>query len=156
MPPRTFTPVNDLPGQGTVPDYITIGEITLPNAEVTPDNTQAYYTVHIRSSDLLDKYYDLIFIDTQGQLCLVDIPPSQTAYQYYWVDVPDQLHDMGLVSGSATDRTRATSVLANALVSGGPMTLDPGVSNQLLVHSLQGYPGITATFYPAWWIDRLN
>jgi hypothetical protein len=155
MSPRTFAPANDLPGQGAVPDYITIGEITLPNWEIPADNTQAYYAVTINDTDLNDRLYDLIFVDTQGQMVLVNIPPSYPAYQYYWADVPDQLHDMGLVSGSATDRTAATSVLANTLVSGGPLTLDPG-SNQLLIHSLQGYPGITATYYPAYWIDRTS
>jgi hypothetical protein len=153
--PRTFTPANDLPGQGVVPDYITIGEVTLPNWEVPADNTQAYYEVTVSSTDLLDKYYDLIFVDTQGQMVLVNVPPSYPSYSYYWIDVPDQLHDMGLVSGSVTDRSRATSVLANTLVTGGPLTLDPG-SNQLLIHSLQGFPGLTATYYPAYWIDRTS
>jgi hypothetical protein len=150
---RTFTPSTDLPGAGAVPDFITLAEITLPNALLTAENSQAIFKVVITSSQTGDRYYDLVFIDTQGETVLLDIPPSWQSYSNYWIDSPDNLHDMGLVSGSNTDRTVATSVLANCFVSGGPLTIDPG-ANQLLVYSLQGYPGITGTYFPAWMVDR--
>ncbi len=53
---RTFTPSIDLPGAGAVPDLITISEITLPNALLTTENSQAYFTVTINSTQTGDRF----------------------------------------------------------------------------------------------------
>ena len=53
---RTFTPLTDLPGAGGTADFITIGEITLPNSLLTLENSQAYFTVTINSYEPTDRF----------------------------------------------------------------------------------------------------
>lgn len=131
---------------------IALGEITLPIRDIPPDNTASYFTVTVTDTLTADRFLDVLFIDTSGQLVLIN---NSTAYYTYYVDVPDATADLGRVLGSQGDRNQAASVLANAIVSGGPLLVNPG-DNTLLVYALEGAPSIVATYRPAYRIDRPN
>jgi hypothetical protein len=143
------------PSTQVINGIVALGELTLPNRDIAPENTQAYFSVSVYSSNNSDRFYDVLFLDTMGQTVLVNIPTGSTSYANYWVDEPSIDRDLGRVLGSSTDRTRAVSVLDNTLVSGGPMTVDPG-ANILLSYSLQGAPGLVASYMPRWWRERLQ
>jgi hypothetical protein len=45
------------------------------------------------------------------------------------------------------------SVTDSAILTGGPLTADPG-DNPLLVYSPAGQPSLTCTYLPRWMADR--
>ena len=132
--------------------FIALGETTLPTRDIAPDNTASYFTVTVTDTDTSDRFLDVLFIDTSGQLVLVNL---SSGYVNYFVDVPDQTSDLGRILGSQGDRNQAASVLANAIVSGGPLLVNPG-NNTLLAYAVEGAPSIVATYRPAYRIDRPN
>jgi hypothetical protein len=72
------------------------------------------------------------------------------------VTEPDIGLDYGQVYGSAADWDTADSVLADVpVMAGGPLAVMPG-ENPLLAYSVQGAPGITASYIPRWYLDRLQ
>lgn len=139
-------------------DLVTLGEVTLPIRDIPPDNTDAYFTVSIASTLGAipvnpDRFYDILFLDVQGQTVLIDT--VNPGYNTFYLDEPSSDRDMGRVLGSPiAGRSRAVSVLENTLASGGPVTVDPG-ANLLFVYSQQGAPSIGATYAPRWFNDRL-
>jgi hypothetical protein len=129
-----------------------LGQVTLPTRDIAPDNTLSYFGVTVTSTDTSDRFLDVLFIDTAGQLALINMTGSQE-YDTYYLDVPDQTTQLGRVLGSQGDRNQAASVIACAIVSGGPLYVNPG-DNTMLVYSLQGAPSMVATYRPAFRIDR--
>jgi hypothetical protein len=130
--------------------FVALGEVTLPQRDIAPDNTASYFTVTVTDTDTSDRWLDVLFIDTSGQLVLINLGSGYTSY---FVDVPDQTSDFGRILGSQGDRNQAASVLANAIVSGGPLLVNPG-SNTMLMYSVDGAPSAVGTYRPAYRIDR--
>jgi hypothetical protein len=136
---------------------VSMGELTLPIKSVSESNTDSYYTVSIHDTDQNDAFQDLIFLDTQGQTCLVNIAPGSAGdsrYVNYYVDEPDTQHDLGLLLGSSHERDRAISVLDMAILTGGPLYVAPG-DNLLLAYSSKGAPNLQVTYSPRWFSDRI-
>lgn len=143
---RTFTPSTD-----ALNGMVSIGTITLPIRDLAPDNTSAYFDVTITSGQTGDRYLDVLFLDTQGQTCWVD---TTSGYVQFWLDFPDTDRDLGRVLGSAYGRFEAVSVMAQTIVSGGPLTVDPG-DNTLLCYCKEGAPSLVAYYFPHWFLERL-
>jgi hypothetical protein len=131
---------------------VVLGEVTLPVADMPPDNTDAFYTVSLSSSDTLDRFTDLLLLDSQGVTFLVNI--NGGGYSDYWIDAPDATADIGRVVGSLSDRSAAVSVLGSTFASGGPLRVDPG-DNLLTVFSPAGMPALEASYFSRWWHERL-
>jgi hypothetical protein len=146
---RTFTPSTDVTN-----GMVTIGELTLPVADIAPDNTAASFAVAVTDNFTSTRYLDCLILDTQGQTCWVNLP--STEYPIMYVDEPASDRDLGRVMGSAFGRSQAVSVLANSFVSGGPLTVDPGNANTLLCYSMTGVPSLAAYYSPRWFLDRLS
>jgi hypothetical protein len=152
---RTVTPANDI-----VNGYVEMGVITLPLAEISPGNTDSYFAVSILDSNTSDRFYDCLFLDTQGQTVLLNMTGTAFANNI-WLDVADLDRDLGGIFASDTDRDRARSALAycdpaSTRVSGGPLSVLPGGHNRMLVYAQQGNPGLSVTYFPNWWEERLS
>jgi hypothetical protein len=148
---RTITPATDLQ---VFPNgsFVVVGELTLPTQAIPPGNTSCFYTAGIQSTDLNDQFMDIIFLDTMGQTVIIQNPNT---YNNFFIDEPNANQDLGLVLGSVGERAQAVSVVGNAIVSGGPLTIDPG-DNTILAYSIEGAPALTITYAPRWFLDRLN
>ena len=151
---RTFTPSTDV-----VNGIVEIGNITLPVADIAPDNTKALFKITVTDTDTSDRFLDCLFLDTLGQTHLINT--SGGAFENIWIDEPAPTRDLGRVLGSAGDRTQAFSVLAVAgppegslLISGGPLTVDPG-DNLLFAYCIEGPPNIGAWYYPRFYLDSV-
>jgi hypothetical protein len=130
-----------------------LGEVTLPLKDMPAENQDSYFTVAVTSANTADRFMDLLLIDTEGQVCMVNLPGS--GYTDYWFDAPDMTRDLGAVLGSMSDRTAAVSVTANSFLAGGPMRLTPG-DNVFTVYSPAGMPGLEGDYWPRWWHERLG
>jgi hypothetical protein len=145
---RTLIPSNDSSN-----GMIDIGVLTLPYRSMAKDNTTAYFTVGITSTNTSDRFLDVLFLDTTGQTVIISTPSD---YVNFYVDAPTSDRDIGRILGSAFDRNEAVSVTDSALaISGGPLTVDPG-DNVLLAYCVEGAPALAVTYYAAWFIDRLS
>jgi hypothetical protein len=131
---------------------VVLGEVTLPVADMAPDNTDSYYSVAVQSTDAADRFLDLLLLDSQGQLFSVNMPSG--GFTDYWIDAPDPTALIGRVLGSNQGRGSAVSVLGNTLASGGALRLEPG-DNLLCVYSPAGMPALEADYWPHWWHERL-
>lgn len=131
--------------------FAILGELTLPVQELPQDNVNAYFTVTINDSDTSDRYMDILFLDTLGSTVIIQSP---TPYANYYLDEAPVDRDLGLIMGTLFDRPDAVSVLDRAIVSGGPITVDPFGSQQLFLYSLEGAPGAQLVYYPRWMEDR--
>jgi hypothetical protein len=149
----TTLPVTVTPAQ-VVNGLVTAGVLTLPVKAVAPDNTGGYYTVSVMDSNTGDRFYDCIFLDTQGQSVIVNEPSS--GYITYYVDEPQPNLSIGYVLGSNGGRPNAISVLDNTIVSGGAIALEPADGdNQLFTYSADGLaPVISVSYWPRWFYDR--
>jgi hypothetical protein len=150
---RTVTPNTDI-----VNGIVIIDNITLPISGMAVDNLSAYFTVTVTSTNTSDRFLDFMFIDTEGQLVLINIGTG-SGYAYYYLDEPDGTSDVGAILGSTFGRGQATSVTAvggvqTCLVSGGPLTLDPGL-NSVLVYAVEGQPSLAIKFRARWWVDAV-
>lgn len=145
--PRTFTPSTDILNGVAV-----IGELTLPGRDIPPDNTSMIYTLGCVSSEPGDQFLDFLLLDTQGQTLILN---QTQAYKRYFYDEPTTDRDLGGLYASASNRTQAASVLANAFPTGGPLTVDPG-DNPLFVWSVEGTPSLTCIYSPRWYLDRTD
>lgn len=143
---RTFTPSADITN-----GMISVGVITLPIRDIAPDNTSAYFDITVTSGQTGDRYLDVLFLDTLGQTCWVN---TTSTYVQFWIDQPDSDRDLGRVLGSAFGRAEAISVLGQSIVSGGPLTVDPG-DNTLLCYCKEGAPSLVAFYFPHWFLERL-
>jgi hypothetical protein len=143
---------NSLPN-GT--PFVNLGNITLPGKALPADNTGCYFTVQVTDSNTSDTFWDLIFIDNNGQ-CVLLAEPSGSGYATYYFDEPDSKYDLGGYYGSQAGRPDAISVTdAVQILSGGPLTLQPG-DNLMLAYSLAGAPTISVEYYPRWFHQRLE
>lgn len=130
--------------------FLTIGEISLPILDLAPDNFLAYFTINVTSSLTADRFLDVIFVDTKGQLVLMSTPQLYTTV---YVDEPSSLRDIGRVLGTNADRDSAQSVLGYCLVSGGPLLLQAG-DNNLTAYCVEGAPSLVVIATPSWFSDR--
>lgn len=151
---RTFTPSTDV-----VNGIVEIGNLTLPVADIAPDNTKAVFKVTVDDTTTSDRFLDCIFLDTLGQTTLVNTNGGD--FENIWIDLPTPAHDLGRVLGSATDRNEAYSVLAvdgppegPVVISGGQPVLDPG-TNMLFCYCVEGPPNLGAWYYPAFYLDSV-
>ena len=145
---RSITPSTDITN-----GLIVMGEVTLPVKDMDPSNTSAYYAVSVTDTDQADQFLDVLFLDTQGQTVIVNIPPGN-AYVNFLVDEPTSDRDLGRIMGSNLDRSQAISCLDSCIVSGGPLYLNPG-DNTFLCYSPSGAPNLAVSYLPRWYSDRL-
>lgn len=143
---RTFTPATDISNGIAV-----IGELTLPDRDIPPDNTSMVHTVGITDDNQSDQFLDVLFLDTTGQTVIIN---ETQGYSTYYIDEPASDRDLGRILGTTLDRTSAISVLDSTFVSGGPLTCDPGDA-LLFVYSVEGSPNLVASYSPRWFVDRL-
>jgi hypothetical protein len=146
---RTFTPSADITN-----GIVVVGELTLPLKDVAPDNSAGLYTVTITDSNTADTWLDCLWLDTLGQTVMINIPTA-AAYVNFFLDEPDADRDLGRVLGSDFDRNAAISVLDSAIVSGGPIFLEPG-DDLLLVYAVEGSPALSVNYFPRWWFERIT
>ena len=146
--PVTFTPSQITNG------ILTAGVLTLPFWRLAPDNVGATFSVSVTDTNLSDRFYDCIFLDTQGQSIIINEPT--TGYPNYYVDIPDPNINLGNIMGSQNGRPNAISVLDNTLVSGVTPYLEPADSmNQLFVYSVDAAGiALSVEYYPHWFLDR--
>jgi len=131
---------------------VNLGELTIPDHAVNSDNTQAFFTVTVLSSDTADRFQDVLFLDTQGSTVTVESPVGYTSY---WIDEPPIDRQIGFIGGSLFDRNDAVSVLAYTKLSGPPLHVDPLGSAQLFLYCAdQLAPSAQMTYYPRWQLDR--
>jgi hypothetical protein len=152
---RTLTPSTESPPIAN--GFVVIGELTLPCRDHAQDNTAAFYTAAVNSTNASDRALDIVAIDVRGQTAAINI--SGTGHVNYYLDEPSTDRDWGRVLASDYDRAQATSVLdANDMIlTGGPLVIDPAGAGWLLAYSPDaGAPGLTATFYPRWRDSRLS
>lgn len=142
---RTFVPNTDAPN-----NLICIGEITLPNKDIPPENIQALYKVVVSSTNGSDTIQDVIMIDTMGQTVIVN---DTLGYPEILIDEPTPDADIGRIMGSQFDRPYAISILDSAYPTGGPLTLEPG-DNILFAYCVEGAPALNASYFPRYFIDR--
>jgi hypothetical protein len=148
---RTVTPNTDITN-----GYVDMGAVTLPLADLPPGNTDAYFTVGVTSGNAADRFYDILLVDSQGQLVLVNMPGTAFV-NLAWIDEADRDRDLGRVSGSDTDLNRARSLLQwTDRLSGGPLSVTPDQDNRILIYATQGVPAATAYYAPRWWTERLS
>ncbi len=139
---------------GTNANYgplVVLGELTLPVQDLPQDNKNANFVVSISDSNTLDRFMDVLFLDTLGSTVLIQSP---TVYANMGADAPPVDRDLGLIWGSLYDRDDAVSILDRATVAGGPITVDPDGNPHLLVYAAEGAPNCQMTYHPAWWLDR--
>jgi hypothetical protein len=134
-------------------NIVLLGELTLPSKELPADNVDVYYTVSITDSNTSDQFMDILFLDTMGSTVILQ---CSNDYTNFFIDEPGSLRDVGYVMGSMSDRTGAISVLDQAIVTGGPLSLDPYGNPLLLVYAVEGAPSAEITYYPRWYEDRLS
>lgn len=72
--PQTTAPITITPSTQVTNGIFTVGNITLPLLAVQGSNVSGYYTVTVNDSDSSDSFADCLFIDTQGQTVLINIP----------------------------------------------------------------------------------
>jgi hypothetical protein len=146
---RSFTPSTDI-----VNGIVIMGELSLPVKDIDPSNTSAYFTVSISDTDQADQFLDVLFLDSQGETYLINIPPGNS-YVNFFIDEPTADRDLGRVMGSDLDRSQAISVLDTAICSGGPFYIVPG-DNTFLAYSPAGAPNLGVSYLARWFTDRLS
>ncbi len=147
--PQSVTPASPAPGEGN--GVVIIDNVTLPVRGLPEDNTSAYFTITVTSSDTADRFMDVIFLDTEGQFVLVNLPSG--GYTSFYVDPPAK-PPLGQITGTLYDRPQAASVLgANSLVSGEPLLVYPG-DQWLLAYAVEGQPSLQVTYQPRFWEDQ--
>jgi hypothetical protein len=145
-------PVTITPSSQVTNGIVICGPVTLPFKAIPSDNTNAYFTVLINDSNGSDTWLDVLLLDTQGQMAAIN--EAAAGYYTYYLDMPDPIYDLGLVLGSQGGRADAISVSDVALLSGGPLTLEPGL-NMLLAYCIEGSPNVSVSYFPAYYSDRL-
>jgi hypothetical protein len=152
---RTLTPTTESPPIAN--GMIIVGEISLPVRDIAQDNTTAYTTVSVLSSNASDRFLDILVLDVRGQTCAVNVSTGSGHVNYYY-DEPSIDRDWGRILASDYDRAQASSVLDQVMaLSGGPLIIDPAGAGWLLAYSPDaGAPGLTATYYPRWRDSRLS
>jgi hypothetical protein len=153
--PVTITPSTPSltgPGNQVNNGIIFAGVLTLPYKAIPEDNTQTYFTLLINDSNSADTFYDVLLCDSQGQLVCINEPTA--TYLQYFIDMPDPVYGIGQVLGSQAGRTEAVSVSDAAILSGGPLLLEPG-RDILLCYSLPSAPSVSISYFPSYYLDRI-
>ena len=129
-------PVTVTPSQ-VVNGILTAGVLTLPIKQMAADNTAGYFSVSVTDTNTSDRFYDCIFLDTQGSTICINEPSA--GYQTYYVDEPDPIVTVGAIMGSNIGRPGAVSVTDNAVISGPPLAVEPADGDCLIfVYSADG------------------
>jgi hypothetical protein len=147
-------PVTLSPSQA-VNGIVVAGVLTLPLKAVAPDNLGGYYTVSPTCSNTADRFFDVLFLDTMGQLVYVNEPSA--GYLNYYIDAPDPNVSLGRVMGSQGGRPDAISVMDNCpAISGGPLHVEPADGdNALFVYCADASaPSVSLSYYAAYYFDR--
>jgi len=147
--PVTFTPSQVVNG------ILVAGVLTLPLKAVAPDNLGGYYTASVTDSNTSDRFYDCLFLDTMGQLVVVN--QAAPGYITYYIDAPDPNVSIGRVMGSQLGRPDAISVYGpNTVISGGPLYVEPADGeNMLFVYCADASaPNVSVTYSPCYFFDR--
>lgn len=150
-------PVTVTPSQ-VVNGILTAGVLTLPIQNLAADNTAGYFSVSVTDTNTADRWYDCIFLDTQGSTVVINQPASASSYLTYYVDEPDPIVTVGNILGSQIGRPGAVSVTNNAVISGPPMSIEPSdADNILFCYSADGVaPAVACSFFPRWFFDRFQ
>ena len=150
-------PVTVTPSQVTN-GILTAGVLTLPIQQLAADNTAGYFSVSVTDTNTSDRFYDCIFLDTQGSTVVINQPSSASAYLTFYVDEPDPIVTVGNVMGSAIGRPGAISVTDNAVISGPPMSVEPADGDNILFcYSADGVaPAVACSFFPRYFFDRFQ
>jgi hypothetical protein len=146
---RSLTPATDITN-----GLVVMGELTLPVKDMDPSNLSAYYAVSVTDTDQNDQFLDVLFLDTQGQTVIINIPAGN-AYTNFFIDEPTSDRDLGRIMGSNLDRSQAISCLDSCIVSGGPFYLLPG-DNTFLAYSPTGAPNLGVSYLSRWYADRIS
>ncbi len=149
----TTTPLTITPSTQVTNGIVVAGTLTLPLKAVSADNTAGYYTVLVSDTNGSDRWYDCLFLDVQGMTTIVNEPT--TGYVNYYFDEADPCHDLGNYLGSQVDRSQAISVMDAITISGGPITVEPGLST-LLCYSQEGAPSLAVSYFARWHSERLE
>jgi hypothetical protein len=134
---------------------VTAGVLTLPVKAVAPDNVGGYYTVSVTSSNTSDRFFDCIFLDTQGQTVVINEPSN--GYLNYYLDAPDPNVSLGRIMGSQGGRPNAISVMDNTpYISGGPLFVEPADGdNQVFCYCADGVaPNVSLSYFANYFFDR--
>jgi hypothetical protein len=153
--PLSTAPVVLSPSQITN-GIVTAGVLTLPVKQVAADNTGGYFTVSVTDSNTSDRFYDLIFLDTQGSSVVINEPSN--GYINYYIDEADPVTSLGAIMGSQLGRPDAISVTDVATISGPGLCVEPADGdNQIFVYSADGVaPSVACGFFPHWFFDRFQ
>jgi hypothetical protein len=149
----TTTPVSIVPNTQVTNGIVNVGTLTLPLKAIPPDNVDGYFTVLVSDTNTSDRFFDCLFLDTQGQSVIINEPT--TGYVNYYIDEPDSVTDLGNHLGSQFGRPAAISVTDACTLSGGPLTIEPG-TNALLAYCQEGAPAISVNYWPRWYAERLE
>ena len=150
---RTYTPNSESPPIAN--GVVVVGELSLPVRDIAEDQTAAYFTVKVSSTNSNDRFLDVVFCDVAGQTILVN---SANAYSNYYLDEPAPDRQWGRVLGSVYERSQAVGIFDQVLaLSGGSLMIDPDGPGWMLAYSPDaGAPALTASFYPRWRDSRLS
>jgi hypothetical protein len=146
------------PSTDIVNGYVDMGTITLPLWDLPPGNYDGFIVVTVTSSNTSDRFLDVLFLDTQGQLVFINMPGTAFANNI-WGDQAELDRDQGRISASDLDRDRARSVIGSDpsnRVSGGPLSVTPDRHNRVLVYQGIGVPSVIFSYLPCWWAGRLQ
>jgi glycine rich protein len=149
----TTTPISIVPNTQVTNGIVNAGTLTLPLKAIPADNVDGYFTVLVSDTNGSDRFFDCLFLDTQGQSVIINEPSA--GYVNYYLDEPDSTTDLGLHLGSQFGRPAAISVMDACTISGGPLTLEPG-TNALLAYCQEGAPAISVSYWPRWFAERLE
>jgi hypothetical protein len=149
----TTTPITITPNTQVTNGIVVAGTLTLPLKAVNDENTSGFYNVLVSDTNTSDRWYDCLFLDVQGQTVIINEPT--TGYINYYFDEPDPCHDLGNYLGSQTGRPAAISVSDVMTISGGPLTVEPGI-NTLMAYAQEGAPSIAVSYWPRWFAERLE
>lgn len=139
-----------VPNTDVTNGIVDMGFLTLPNRAVPTDNSTGFYTVAVTSTNAADRFTDLLMLDSQGQTVKLD---GSEARPNVWVDAPVIGKNMGQIYASSYDRSQAVSISAQCSMSGGPPTVYPG-NQTMMAWCAEGAPGLVASYFPRWMIDR--
>jgi hypothetical protein len=153
--PVSTLPVIVAPNQ-VANGILTAGVLTLPVKAVAPDNVGGYYTVSVTDSQTSDRFFECIFLDTQGQTVVINEPSN--GYLNYYIDAPDPNVSLGRIMGSQGGRPNAISVMDNTpYISGGPLFVEPADSdNQVFCYCADGSaPNVSLSYFASYFFDRI-
>jgi hypothetical protein len=151
---RVLTPSAEIPA--ILNGYVTLDEVALPCRDIADDQTSAFTTAGVTSTNAADRCMDIIVADVSGQLLVYN---DAVGAPNLWADAPElnKNRDWGRVLASPYGRESAVSALDSvAAMSGGPLVMDPEGPGWMLAYSPDaGAPALTAGFWRRWRDSRL-